>query len=161
MKDTKFMTAKEKELVLKQWKSFVKEAAETKIDDYYTDKYGNTMPLLFKKFTKNLYTHIINHCSFIAHFNHASFFGYYFGNPERTVDFFKQFDDKQGLLSAEYGMNYWVTSEDYNDINMAMVEAVRPYLEKIYSLALNETKVNKQLQIKQLQEELTQLEANE
>ena len=49
--DTKFMTADQKRVVLKQWEIFLRGGL----------KAGD--------FNKALYDHLIQHCSFIAHYN--------------------------------------------------------------------------------------------
>jgi len=100
-----FMTADEKALVLRAWKAFVAS--------------GFTR----SKFTKRLYNHLIQQCSFIAHFNIDGFYNQYFG-PGRfaqTVSFIKQFT---GGTSVEYGSDYWLTDCRYGDINQAMVEVM-------------------------------------
>ena len=95
MKSTKFMSAEEKEKVLKDWQRFIES------------DFSQT------RFTKALYNHLIQHCSFIAHYNQAGFYGTYFEDPEDTMRFLKQFDRDLGCKSVEYGMDYWITGEDY------------------------------------------------
>ena len=104
MKDVQFMTGKEKEIVLKQWKTFV------------------TNGFQFKHFTSRLYLHLINHCSFIAHYSRAGFYNTYFKNPDDTIHFLSQFDFDLGCRSVEYGGTHWLTAEDYCDINRAMCD---------------------------------------
>ena len=53
-KDTKFMSAEEKEKVLKNWERFIARFQG-------------------KCFTKRLYDHLHLHCSFIAHYNRLGF----------------------------------------------------------------------------------------
>jgi len=72
MKDVKFMTAKEKEAVLKAWERFMRAMAG-----------GKTAEELSRMFTEALYHHLIQHCSFIAHYNRAGFFQHYFEEPEK------------------------------------------------------------------------------
>ena len=125
MQDSKFMSAAEKERVLKAWKRFVKAVA------------GGDREKMMRAFTKALYNHLIQHCSFIAHFNRHGFFDTYFTEPERTAKFFTQFDEEKGCVSVEYGMTFWIrggndVSAEYYDINGAMVEAAAPYLQGIY-----------------------------
>jgi len=115
MKEVKFMTVKEKEMVLKQWKSFIKEGCKQ------------------KRFTTCLYHHLIQHCSFIAHYNRDGFYSTYFHNPEDEIRFFKQFDKDFGHLSIEYGGRYWLTNPDYNDINQAMCDTIEPYKTQLYA----------------------------
>jgi hypothetical protein len=108
------MTAKEKELVLKRWVRFVKNGFR------------------MSDFTKALYEHCINHCSFIAHFNRGGFYATYFEQPEMTAHFLTQFDKDRGCVSIEYGDTYWLTAPDYQDINSAMCDAIEPYKKAIY-----------------------------
>ena len=103
MKDVEFMTAAEKEKVLRQWKTFLKHG------------------LQFKGFTKALYNHLIQHCSFIAHYNRQGFYATYFESPDDTIRFFQQFDRDSGCISVEYGGTWWLSS-DYQDINAAMCD---------------------------------------
>lgn len=110
--DTKFMTAKDKELTLKAWRTFL--------------KYG----LQRKNFTKRLYHHLIQHCSFIAHYNIHGFYNHYFTNPNKIKDFIGQFDTGGAV---EYGgAKRWLKG-DYEDINHAMCEATEPYKANIYA----------------------------
>jgi len=123
MRDVKFMTAAEKETVLRAWKRFVKAVAT------------GTMEQRRNAFTKALYHHLSQHCSFIAHYDRGGFFATYFGEPEDTAHFFTQFDRAKGCVSVEYGMTYWFTDQDYSDINNAIVDAAKPYLDRIYQQA--------------------------
>lgn len=114
MKDVQFMTAKEKEMVLKQWKIFIKNGMKA---EHFTDR---------------LYNHLSLHCSFIAHYNRGGFYETYFVNPEDTIRFIGQFDKDRGNISIEYGMKCWLTDPDYNDLNQAMCDAIEPYKRGIY-----------------------------
>ena len=118
MTDTTYMTAKEKELVLKAWKTFIKNG------------------LKWEHFTDRLYKHLINNASFIAHYNRLGFYDTYFERPEDTARFLQQFDIDYGNLSVEYGGTWWLTQEDYNDINSAMCQAIEPFKLAIYSRCL-------------------------
>ena len=140
MKSTKFMSAEEKEKVLKDWQRFIE-------NDF--DK---------AKFTKRLYNHLIQHCSFIAHYNQAGFYGTYFEDPERTLGFLKQFDKDNGYKSVEYGMDYWLRSEDYRDINAAMVDNFEPYKAEIYPRLKQKTKDIKLRQMEKLKAEIEALD---
>lgn len=107
------LTAKEKGLVLKAWRVFLKGG------------------LREADFTNRLYSHLIDHCSFIAHFNRQGFHSVYFAeDPQSTLRFFKQFDPDGLGKSVEYNATYW-REGDYADVNEAMREAVRPYLAAI------------------------------
>jgi hypothetical protein len=109
MQDTKFMTAIEKEKVLKHWKAFLKSGFSR------------------RSFTKLLYHHLMQNCSFIAHYNIHGFYGEYFGNAADTARFLRQFDRRYVIRgdipeSIEGGDTYWATG-DYTDINTAMIDA--------------------------------------
>jgi hypothetical protein len=90
MKSTRFMTAEEKGKVLKDWQRFIES------------------DFSMAKFTKSLYDHLIQHCSFIAHYNRHGFYSSYFEDPEDTMRFLKQFDKDFACKSVEYGMDYWL-----------------------------------------------------
>ena len=99
------MSAEEKGLVLRQWDRFVESGFDRK---YFTDR---------------LYKHLINHCSFIAHYNRNGFYQTYFSEKRNTGKFIDQFTSG---TSAEYGMDYWLGG-DYDDINPAMCEVMQKY----------------------------------
>lgn len=111
MKDAKFMPASEKEKVLRQWAKFLKNECSR---DY---------------FAESLYEHLIYHCSFIAHYDRHGFYATYFEEPEDTITFLSQFDNRNGIpKSVEYGMIYWYTDSDYNDINAEMCRVASRYI---------------------------------
>lgn len=119
MKDVKFMTAKEKQKVLKHWEAFLKSGLEK------------------DKFTRDLYHHLMQHCSFIAHYDLHGFYSTYFERGDDTVWFLSQFDQRKAVLgrggkyvpkSIEYGMTYWATDEEYGDINQAMIRIAGKYI---------------------------------
>ena len=111
LKDVKFMSAKEKAMVLKQWEAFLKGGCQR------------------KKFTEKLYGHLIQHCAFIAHYDRGGFYATYFESGDDTVHFLLQFDNRNGIpKSIEYGMTYWYTDPDYNDINSEMCRIASPYI---------------------------------
>ena len=72
--DAEFMSAREKELVLKAWVGFLRNG------------------LRWEGFTRRLYEHLHLHCQFIAHYNRAGFYQTYFERGEDTVRFLSQFD---------------------------------------------------------------------
>ena len=109
-RDAKFMTAKEKERVLKAWERFLKGGCK------------------FEQFTKALYQHLTLHCSFIAHYNRHGFYNYYFSNAHVKKIFLSQFDPNGSKNSVEYGWNYWLTDSDFEDLNTAMVEIAGKYI---------------------------------
>jgi len=103
--DVQFMTAKEKELVLKNWETFL--------------KYG----LQKKHFTKRLYNHLHLHSGFIAHYDIHGFYSTYFEAGQDTERFFKHFC----IHSAQnYGANI-----DYDDLHTAMREVYSRYRSTI------------------------------
>lgn len=134
------MSADEKEKVLRDWQRFIKS------------DFSQT------RFTKALYNHLIQHCSFIAHYNQSGFYGTYFEDPQHTIKFLGQFDRDYGCKSTEYGMEYWLTGEDYRDINTAMVEAFEPYKSEIYPRLKLNAKERKLAQIKGLMKEVEEME---
>ncbi len=71
--DVQFMTAKEKELVLKNWETFLKHCLQR------------------KHFIKRLYKHLHLHCGFIAHYSRDGFYSTYFEAGEDTQRFFEHF----------------------------------------------------------------------
>ena len=109
--DSKFMPAAVKSKVLKQWEGFLKSGCSR------------------EKFSKSLYNHLIMHCSFIAHYDIHGFYATYFENGDDTVHFLSQFDDSKGMpMSVEYHMTYWLTDEEYYDINSEMVRIAGKYI---------------------------------
>jgi hypothetical protein len=124
MKDAQFMTAKEKESVLRQWIRFVKN--QFKQND----------------FTEALYKHLSLHCSFIAHYNRAGFYATYFERPETTAKFLSQFDKDKGCKSVEYGGYYWIKYPEFDDLNSAMCDAIEPFKRAVYLLCETQEKQN-------------------
>ena len=116
LRDARFMTAREKQLVLRAWARFLKNE------------------LRFADFTDRLYRHLTLHCSFIAHYDRAGFYRTYFANGEDTVRFFAQFDKRGSLRSVEYGGTWWLEG-DYGDVNKAMVEEAARYIPKLIKAA--------------------------
>ena len=112
-KDVRFMTAAEKQKVLRQWVRFMKSGFDA------------------RHFMKSLYDHLIQHCSFIAHYNRGGFYAIYFDDPSATQRFLDQFDRSKGCLSVEYGYAWWINDEDYRDINNAMVDATTGLLPEL------------------------------
>jgi hypothetical protein len=96
------MSAAQKTTVLRAWVRFLKTG------------------LRFDQFTKALYDHLIQHCSFIAHYNRAEFYNHYFEAGDSTAFFLSQFDSRGRCLSVEYGGRHWL-SGDYEDVNRAMI----------------------------------------
>ncbi len=124
--DTRFMPATEKRRVLAQWRRFLQELARN-----YAAK-----DRCFRAFPESLYRHLIQHCSFIAHYNRYGFFRHYFDCGDDTLRFLRQFDRGANPTgqSTEYGDPYWLRGE-YSDINEAMRDAAADYLSGIAALA--------------------------
>jgi len=121
--DSEFMPAAEKRKVLRHWELFLKSGLQR------------------EKFTKPLYDHLIQHCSFIAHYDRWGFYSTYFENGDDTVAFLSQFDDRKGIpKSIEYGMTYWLTGEEYYDINSEMVRLASKYVPVLIQQAKNRQK---------------------
>lgn len=121
MKDTKFMTAAEKEAVLKQWERFLSSG------------------LKWERFNKALYNHLIQHCSFIAHYDRAGFYSTYFESGDDIAAFLSQFDKRNAEAngiprSIEYGDTWWV-DDDNGDINRAMIETATKYIPNLLEQA--------------------------
>jgi len=124
MKDSQFMTADEKRLVLKQWETFLKHGCK---DGHFTNR---------------LYKHLINNCSFIAHYDRWGFFAEYFGRHNGGKSrFLSQFDRRNAIFNArgeeiappksfEYGMTCWAEGE-YADINNAMIDIAGKYIPQL------------------------------
>ena len=103
--DVQFMTGKGKELVLKNWQTFLKHGLQR------------------KHFTKRLYNHLHLHCGFIAHYSRDVFYSTYFEAGENTEKFFEYFCTH---TAANYGANV-----DYDDLNTAMRQVYEKYEEAI------------------------------
>ncbi len=109
--DARFMPVAVKSKVLKQWEKFLESGCSR------------------EKFTKPLYNHLIMHCSFIAHYDIHGFYATYFERGDDTVHFLSQFDDSKGMpKSIEYHMTYWLTDEEYYDINSEMVRIASKFI---------------------------------
>lgn len=115
---SKFMTAREKELVLTAWVRFLKHGLRS------------------EDFTKRLYEHLIQHCSFIAHYNRGGFYATYFESGGDIARFLSQFDQRGECGSVEYGGTWWLQG-DYEDLNRAMVEEAVSYIPKLLEAAQN------------------------
>ena len=71
--DVEFMTTKEKELVLKNWKRFIEDGLQR------------------RHFTKRLYEHLHLHSGFVANFNVGGFYSVYFEAGQDIERFFEHF----------------------------------------------------------------------
>jgi hypothetical protein len=115
-RDSEFMSAREKRLVLKSWVRFVKNG------------------LRFEDFSDRLYKHLTLHCSFIAHYDRRGFYDTYFNRGEDTVLFLSQFSGK--CRSVEYGGAQWLGG-DCGDLNCAMADAADPHIPSLIEAALD------------------------
>jgi hypothetical protein len=113
-KDSEFMTATEKKLVLARWKRFVEGGFQE------------------PQFTDRIYKHLSLRAEFIAHFSREGFYQTYFEDPEATIRFLRQFDADHGFLSVEYQSDRWIRAE-YADINRAMSEVLESRKERLYA----------------------------
>ena len=113
MTDTQFMSAKEKEMILKQWKNFLKHLRECSFDVQTGADYGYFPTSLNKPFTKRLYNHLSGSFGFIAHYNRLGFLSARFGGYAEVRETCQQM-----LTQPTY-------NADYKDINDALIQALR------------------------------------
>jgi hypothetical protein len=120
--DSPFLPASEKRRVLTQWHRFLQTLARRFAD---RDR-------CFRAFPDALYTHLIQHCSFIAHYSRSGFFAHYFDHGDDALRFLCQFDatTNPAGTSTEYRDSLWLSGE-YRDINEAMREVAAPLLPAI------------------------------
>lgn len=107
-KDAQWMTAAEKTLTLKQWRTFLKRLATADASPTAGADYGYFPETLDKVFTDRLYKHLSLHCGFIAHYNRRGFLSARFHASDDIRATFNQL--RNGHVMA-----------DYRDINGAMV----------------------------------------
>ncbi len=108
-KDVEFMTAREKELVLKNWRNFLKNGLQK------------------QHFTKRLYEHLHLHCGYIAHYNIHGFYSTYFEAGQNTERFFEHFCNYTAADCRANG--------DYGDVNTAMRQVYEEFKPSILSKA--------------------------
>lgn len=110
----KYMSVLEKSKVLAHWEAFLKNGLRP------------------TQFTEALYHHLMQHCSFIAHYDRGGFFSTYFQDPKDSLLFLSQFETGR---SVEYGSRGWIegwgATGDYVDINKAMIDTATKYLPKL------------------------------
>ena len=99
------MTAREKELVLKSWRKFLKHGLQK------------------QHFTKRLYEHLHLHCGFIANFNIHGFHSTYFEAGQDTERFFEHF--------CTYTVGHYGANGDYDDVNTAMRQVYEEFKPSI------------------------------
>jgi hypothetical protein len=114
-KDERFMSAQEKLRVYRAWERFLKNGCSK------------------AQFTRELYHHFTQHCSFIAHYDRHGFYSVYFERiTPQLFRFFDQFDPGKPGVSAEYGTTHWLGELTTGaDLNHAMREAAGPYLPRL------------------------------
>jgi hypothetical protein len=115
-RDVRFMSAAQKTTILRAWVRFLKSG------------------LQFEQFTKALYNHLIQHCSFITHYDRAGFYSFYFEGGDSIARFLSQFDSRGPCASVEYGGQYWL-SGDYEDINRAMIAEGEAFIPSLLDTA--------------------------
>lgn len=84
-KDEKLMTAREKDLILKSWKTFLKHGLKK------------------QHFTERLYEHLYLHCRFIGHFDIGGFYSAYFKAGPDIHRFFRKFLNDRTIFKGSYG----------------------------------------------------------
>lgn len=92
MTDTEFMKAADKELVLKQWRLFLRKLLEADLEQQTGADYGYFPSSLDKPFTDRLYKHLSLHCGFVAHFNRRGFLAARFGSSEAIRETIQQLE---------------------------------------------------------------------
>ena len=139
-KDAKFMSAHDKQLVLKQWRRFLDNGFDR------------------VKFTKRLYEHLSLHCAFIAHYNIDGFWSYYFapGSETHRLAFVLQFDRVSNPCNAgaEISMGYWAKGEEYGDINQAMIDVMAEFATALVGTAKDGKRASILAEIARLESEL-------
>ena len=96
--DVQFMSAKDKELTLKDWEKFLRNG------------------LKWEQFSNRLYEHLHLHCGFIAHYNREGFHCEYFNSGVDSERFFNWL-----FSPTNHGM------VDYNDLKSAMKEVYQNF----------------------------------
>ncbi len=108
--DEKWMSARQKEAVLRDWRQFIRHG--------------------FRKedFTEAIYHHLIRHAAFIAHYDRPTFWETYF---DHDFGHFARFINQFGgdLRSAELGLPDWMASHTGADLNDALVTEMRLLFE--------------------------------
>jgi len=103
--NAQFMTAREKELVLKNWERFLR------------------LGLRKAHFTRRLYEHLHLHCGFIAHYNIHGFYSEYFEAGQDIERFFEHF--------CSYTAQNFGAYAEYDDLDVAMRDAFQRHKASI------------------------------
>ena len=108
--DEKWLSAKTKEKILRDWHTFIRHGFR------------------FEDFSEALYHHLIQHASFIAHYDRQTFWEVYFDN---NFGHFARFINQFGgdLRAAELGLPDWMLSHTGADLNAAMITDMRLFFE--------------------------------
>lgn len=120
--DTEFMSAKEKELVLKQWRTFLKKILACDFNKQSGSDYGYFLTDLDKSFTDRLYKHLSLHCGFIAHYNRYGFLAARFGSAAAIAETIQQ-------------LNTGIPYPGFADLNRAMVAELAGIYNKLLAKA--------------------------
>ena len=98
--DSRLMTAAQKRSAFRQSCRFLQTLARD---------YGRP-DRCFQAFGAPLYEHLLQDCSFTAHYNRLGMFSHYFERGEDTMRFIRQFDRRANPdgSSTEYGMCCWL-----------------------------------------------------
>jgi hypothetical protein len=121
--DAQFMTAAEKALVLKQWKTFLKKLLTADLSVQRGADYGYFPAQLETVFPDRLYKHLSNNWGFIAHYNRLGFLSARFGSVQAIAETILE------MRGERFG------KADYADINSAMSKELasveKPLLGKL------------------------------
>lgn len=118
-KDEQFITAADKEKILKIWIRFLKNG------------------LRHDDFTRALYTYLMNYCDFIAHYDISGFIDEYFTTGADKIRFLEQFDD--GQIKTNQWISYKLRGSAA-DLNRAMMDEAAKFLPVLYAAARAEQK---------------------
>ena len=137
MKDVRFMTAKQKARVARDFELFI--LARLKL----TREQAGRLPgsdwgtQAIPQFTKGLYVYFSNH---LGHIAHGSIHGFFDNQFLQTDDFLRNVqqiaDDRNG-----YGAPLtrgWGAGDEYNDLNTVMVAVAKHYWPSVAQLAKEE-----------------------
>ena len=104
-KDSEFMSTEEKGRVIKNWERFIESGFERKY------------------FTKRLYNHLIQHCSFIAHYDINGFKATYCHPKDFAGVFIRHFDREHRYFNGIYPCH----EEPYRDTGYTKAEIKREF----------------------------------